>query len=115
MAPSLAALKPARRLRVKTGGFALKLVSPCAPAMARPFAGLKPTRRLRVKTGGLTPKQRPLLIVDDWAADEVDGARRRVYLATFPHPRAAHSKDGFRLLAPGGVLFTSVRRKKARP
>jgi hypothetical protein len=47
--------------------------------------------------------QQPQAVVDDWAKDEVPGARRSAWLVTFPHPLAETSADGFRLRAPETV------------
>ena len=63
-------------------------------------ASPKPLRRLRVKTHVQKPKQVPLLLLDDWGNEEKQGSRRRVYLVTFPHPRASHSTCGRKLVAP---------------
>ena len=52
-------------------------------------------RRLRVKT-----PQQPLTVVDDWAKDEVQGARQSAWLVTLPHPQSSTSADGFPLRCP---------------
>ena len=63
-----------------------------------------PMRRLRVKTEFEKPKHKPLLVVDDWAADE----HGQVYLVTFPHPKSTHSKCGRKLIAPGTMRKQQV-------
>ena len=65
-------------------------------------------RGVRVKTSFGKPKQEPLVLVDDWAAGERAGARRQVYLITFPHPQASHSKCGVKLVAPGSMSKTDL-------
>ena len=67
-----------------------------------------PMRRLRAKTKFEKPRQKPLLVVDGWAADEFEGSRRQVYLVTFPHPKSMHSKCGRKLVAPGSMRKQQV-------
>ena len=57
-------------------------------------------RRLRVKTAAEKPQQKLILALDDWEAEEKHGARKQVYLVTFPHPKASHSKCGVALATP---------------
>lgn len=67
------------------------------------MSSVKPLRRLRAKTKFEKPKQKPLVAIDDWAAEERDGARQQVYMVTFPHPKASHSACGRKLVAPGSL------------
>ena len=68
----------------------------------------KPLRRLRVKTKFEKPNQKPLVVVDDWAAEEKAGGRRQVYVVTFPLPKASHSTCGRKLVAPGSLTKKQI-------
>lgn len=59
-----------------------------------------PRRRLCVKTKVEKPQQKPVLAIDDWESEEKNGARRQVYLVTFPHPQADRSTCGVALVKP---------------
>ncbi len=76
--------------------------------MSSADAMVKTLRRLNVKTKFEKPKQKPLVAVDDWEADEKEGSRRQAYLVTFPHPRVSHSKCGVQLAAPGSKTKDQV-------
>ena len=82
--------------------FSFSVSMPAAVGMTTPM------RRLSVNTKSEKPKQKPLLVVDDWAADEHEGSRGQVYLVTFPHPKSTHSKCGRKLIAPGTMRKQQV-------
>lgn len=84
------------------------IIFPFLVSMAVAVGMATPMRRLRAKTKFEKPKQKPLLVVDDWAADEHEGSRRQVYLVTFPHPKSTHSKCGRKLIAPGSMRKQQV-------
>ena len=73
----------------------------CFVTMPAVVASAKPLRRLRVKTSWGKRTQKPVVTLDDWGAQEQSGARRQVYLVTFPHPKVSHSTCGRKLVAPG--------------
>ena len=66
-----------------------------------------------------TPAQTPLVGIECNEQDEDRAARKRVYLITFPHPRAAVSVDGYTLKAPGDMthqhLLDAFRDSCAHP
>ena len=65
------------------------------------------------------PAQTPLVGIECNEQDEDRAARKRVYLITFPHPRAAVSVDGYTLKAPGQMnrqqLLDAFRDSCAHP
>ena len=73
-----------------------------------PPAVAKPTHRLFAKTKVEKTRQVALKTVCDWASEEVKGSRRQVYLVTLPHPRAATSQCGRKLIAPGAMTKAQV-------
>ena len=73
----------------------------CFVTMPAVVASAKPLRRLRVKTKWEKRTQKPVVTLDDWGAQEQSGARRQVYVVTFPHPKVSHSTCGRKLVAPG--------------
>ena len=105
MAAAVGMTTPMRRLRAKTK---FEKAKPLLVSMAVAVGTATPMRRLRVKTEFEKPKHKPLLVVDDWAADEHEGSRRQVYLVTFPHPKSTHSKCGRKLIAPGSMRKQQV-------
>ena len=50
-----------------------------------------------------------MVFIVGWAADELDGTHRQVYLVTFPHPKGTHAQCGTKLVAPGPMSKRQVQ------
>ena len=74
---------------------------------------MQPAKRLRLrsKTTCTLPQTPVVSKESDCAAEEIAGARKSVYLLTFPHPHQEVSKDGVTLIAPGTLSRQALLEK----
>ena len=63
---------------------------------------MQPAKRLRLRSKTTCTQTQTTVLKkgSEHAAEEVAGARKSVYLLTFPHPRQEASSDGVHLVAP---------------
>ena len=74
---------------------------------------MQPAKRIRLRSKtNCGPQQSPLIFKEsEYAAEEIQGARKSVYLLTFPHPRKEASKEGVILVAPGTLTRKALLEK----